>query len=301
MTVNTFTQYDMARSILNGLAYSGSNIPYKCHINKINNRALFFGFTDGLKEHLDCLETLGEAYNAGAGYWSTSPTRNVSIGKFWLIISSLPTIHFPRTIECKGNIGIGRVSETPFPNVDTQDLHDWMRVPGTLEAWITSILNLAKENLAPSTLRPDDHEFFLPCNDGNPNRFWNPSSKISQSYSEVILIRSLTQAPRHYFWGKLDGKSLLESRFPVNLEDIFRLRLAIEMLHGYSRTAYVITNNKQVELKVNFELPRQEERLLLAIGNKSQEANIRRYIFSSDFESVVEFELTKLGINFRRN
>ncbi len=303
MTIETSTQYDLARSILSALTYSEGNIPYKCHINKLNNRASFFGFTNGIKDYLENLESIGEAYNAGEGYWSSSPTRNISVGKFWLIISSLPTIHFPKTIKCRNNIGIGRISETLLPNVEIQNLHDWMRVPGSLDVWIKAILKLAQKNLTPSTLTAEDHEFFVPWNSDKSNNKngWVPYSKISASSNEILLTRSISYKPRHYFWGSWEGKKLLESRFPVNLTDIPRLKLALEMLHAYSRTAYAKTENRQIKLEVNFDFPRQEESLLLALASKSQMGYLKQYVYSSEFESTIEVELTKLGINYRRN
>ena len=143
------SRFEVARSVLNALVYSGSAVPFKCHINKINNRSLFFGFEEGLKSYLETLQELGEAYHLGSGYWTTTPTRNVRVDRFWLIVSSLPKVHFPEFINCIDNFGLGRFSETPFPKVVTQDLHDWMRIPGVINSWIISILENARQSLTP--------------------------------------------------------------------------------------------------------------------------------------------------------
>lgn len=299
-----FTNHDLARTILNAFTYSGSNVPHKCHINKLNNQAAFFGFTDGLIEYLRNLETLREAYKEKSGFWTVTPTRNVQIGKLWLIISSLPTIHFPDPITRKNILGIGRVSETPFPDVFTQDLHDWMGVPGSLDKWILPILDTAKINLVDSTLDPSDHEFFLPWinNKTKYNSNWIVANKVPLDNDQVLLARSLTTKPRHYFWCNLRGKHLLESCISINKNDLSRLMLGIELFHKCERrTAYANKINDFIELQIKFDLPRQEERLLLAISDVVQDKYLNKYTFSIELEHIVEVELTKLGINYRRN
>lgn len=270
---------------------------------------------DILLKTLKQLEFIGDCGHAGGGYYLPTPVRYIQFASGRVVLGGMPVAELDAFFGDKvGWAGLARGLFTEPVNMIAPALStsDWAGLPSRPHAeWTDDAIAAAQTGLSASA-SSEMFEVYSPhafprrgqSNRWCPARNWSVPS--SSSGTDLHLCRTLTR-PRRFWLSPLKvvrGVGKFSKEFPVAQRDARRLMYGIDRRTGFPTTASFVqeTQTSDVELRMFSWLPREEHRILLALGferEANKETHIPSFRLPAEWWPEAERLVTALGIIVR--
>ncbi len=273
---------NFGRATIAALSYVNQTEAREVHIMRLSTAFRRAGISTSLRYALSVLTMLREVENLNQGYWQPTPNRVVAIDhSLYLLVSISPTLELQRHLASVRNLGrirtIDKAESHIFPS---QALDHWLgKPPASTLTWTEDFISLAKKTLQP-TRYSGSIEFFdiYRSRTGIWCPKWSESlpAEVRATDGIVLARHRLTATSNKYFVAQVSkGQVWAESNLPVDAE---RLQFGLAGLEGKRMGCRAERRGGSCAYQFNFQLPRQERRLLLALASRQPSIGTRLYL-----------------------
>jgi hypothetical protein len=293
-----YSDLDIVRAVIASSAISSEGVR-PIHFLRLEALTKIFGLDGDLLEALNVLKDIREIEHAGNGYWVPCPSRNIRIGNYWMLISTMSTEQIASIVPLLPVDSAARFSEDCVDEFLRQELRDWLGTTD-LERWLLDEIDLVKQTLSRTPLDPLKLEYYRPRSTVGSNKkyknWFSYAELMGDRENEVLLVRH----DRNYHWCLFDKNILLESAIQIADHNyLIRAQLAIEMFNGMPPRVIKTTQDKETfTIKQTFPFPKEEQSLLLALSNKKLIDGMAQYQVPTIFKDVLSEIFLNIHIKF---
>ena len=296
---------DVLRASLCVLTYRSPSEFEPVHIRRIKSYCERFDLSQDIKPYLEILRLIREYEDLGDGYWAPTPQRLVKLPSCELVIAPNPTTELKRWFGDSIQVaGFARVvisgSVTALPE---QTADDWIGSPSDLSQWTQEQLNHAKNNLRP-TVHPEGRiEVYFPwaqaTNSGRVARErWVELEKLNLDESDEPLLCKIAGITGTRWFFAVTRAQRIVAECEIGHSEKLRLLYGLDALHGTSATVRVSKDGHQRRITLSMPIPKEEQRLLLALARRGEDDGQEYYEFDSHYCAALEFGFRRLGFSF---
>lgn len=297
---------EVARAALICFFFHPSREPSPVHTLKLRG---FFGNyypTNQLDEAMTALSYMKEVVRLPNGYWAPTPIRKVDLGKFSLILAPHTTEELARIISTKIRVaGYARTceNEEALTLLPSESLNDWLGCPKCLKEWSINLLQIANDNLTPSTSVGRAIQFYDPQKNYSTHLRWKTLTGLNSfsNSADLKLLRERTSfGQTRYFFGEIKNGKIHREAPDFNF-DYVRLQYGLDLMAGVEGTYSLFTDDQTIVLRFFRRLPEAELRLIMALSHQKESKKAdRNYELSINHYLPVEACLKNLGLRGQR-
>jgi hypothetical protein len=246
-----------------------------------------------------------EVQELKSGYWFPTPLRVIPIEEQAILIGPVPTHELQRHFPSAKRAGYARVcSESDTQTIPKQEIDAWLglEVCDTVR-WIEAKLREARDEMSP-TISSGSIQFFnvesIRSASGSVVKpVWknDPRAALASGDGIVLCRERVTHEHFRHFVGRVAGARLVaEGPTP---RDMARVQFGFAALAGKRITVTITVRDNDCTFHISVGLPRSERQLMLALGVRDISCPGRVYRVRSEFVSLIDAKLQRLGCEVR--